>query len=236
MIPTIDFGAFQSEDLSVRQELAAKLRAACEDIGFFCLTGTEPWVPRKVVHEAWEASSAFFHRPREEKERLCRDQEEYPFGYTPFEGEVLQAGKAVETAGEVTARPDLKEMFSIGPADSEAGFPPRLWPECPQDFAESWSAYYDAMQDLAAAILRAFALALRLPEDFFVRFTGHHASALRALNYPACQPKEGQLRASAHTDYGVITILKCGAPGLQVSKDSSNPKWIDVPFMEERYV
>ena len=48
----------------------------------------------------------------------------------------------------------------------------------------------------------------------------HHASALRAINYPAIEMsthiEKGQLRASAHTDYGTITILRSDGPGLQV--------------------
>lgn len=48
--------------------------------------------------------------------------------------------------------------------------------------------------------------------------TDHHACALRALNYPDLHtpPEPGRMRASAHTDYGVLTILKSGGPGLQV--------------------
>ena len=40
----------------------------------------------------------------------------------------------------------------------------------------------------------------------YCRYVQHHASALRALNYPHLEgehaPVAGQLRASAHTDYG----------------------------------
>lgn len=70
--------------------------------------------------------------------------------------------------------------------------------------------------------MRGFALSLELDEHWFVSKNDKHASSLRALNYPALgagsslQPKPGQMRASAHTDYGVLTILKSGGPGLQV--------------------
>ena len=75
---------------------------------------------------------------------------------------------------------------------------------------------------------RAFALALGLDDEFFFeQFIDHHASAIRALNYPAIDDisklPPGQLRASAHTDYGTITILKSDGPGLQVSKDKDPP-------------
>jgi isopenicillin N synthase-like dioxygenase len=46
----------------------------------------------------------------------------------------------------------------------------------------------------------------------------------------------GQLRASAHTDYGTITILKTDAAGLQVSKDTDSPDWVDVPYVPSGYI
>mgnify|MGYP003385443684 CR=1 FL=1 len=40
------------------------------------------------------------------------------------------------------------------------------------------------------------------------------------------------MRASAHTDYGTITILRSGGPGLQVCKDKDPPQWVPVPHLE----
>ena len=42
---------------------------------------------------------------------------------------------------------------------------------------------------------------------------------------------EGSIRCSAHTDYGTLTILKSGGPGLQVSKDVQSVSWHDVPYV-----
>jgi isopenicillin N synthase-like dioxygenase len=81
---------------------------------------------------------------------------------------------------------------------------------------------------------------LNLPnENFFEEYTTHHASALRALNYPSTEDyvmQEGQLRASAHTDYGAFTILRSDSAGLQVSKDKDPPAWHDVPYVEDAFV
>ncbi|CAE7602306.1 hxnY, partial [Symbiodinium microadriaticum] len=157
----------------------------------------------------------------EEKALLEKNQDEYPFGYTSIGGEILQ------------------EMFSIGPSNPAAGMPPRLFPSNPLSFADKWAAYYDALGGLAQVLLQAFALSLDLPENYFEEFTDHHASAMRALNYPVIdgyEPLPGQLRASPHTDYGVLTILRSGGPGLQVSKDREPPTWIDVPFVENAFV
>jgi len=62
----------------------------------------------------------------------------------------------------------------------------------------------------------------------FKQFTDKHMSALRSLNYPEqAVPKPGQLRASAHTDYGSVTILRQDdVGGLQVMLQ--NGEWFDV--------
>mmetsp|Transcript_92697 Transcript_92697/g.207560 ORF Transcript_92697/g.207560 Transcript_92697/m.207560 type:complete len:150 (-) Transcript_92697:118-567(-) len=46
----------------------------------------------------------------------------------------------------------------------------------------------------------------------------------------------GSIRCSAHTDYGTLTILRSGGPGLQVSKDRDQPTWHDVPFVQDGFV
>jgi isopenicillin N synthase-like dioxygenase len=178
------------------------------------------------------------------KNEYVYPQEQYPFGYNGLGSEVLSSGKAAETNGSQadsnTQPPDIKEMFSIGPQDPRSGLPPRRFPKYPENFESAWTAYYDHLNALAQEILKAFAIALNLSEDFFAQFIDHHASALRAINYPAISAKDrvlpGQLRASAHTDYGTITILRADGPGLQVSKDLDPPVWHDVPFVENAFI
>ena len=78
---------------------------------------------------------------------------------------------------------------------------------------ENTEAYYENANQLAQRLLRAFAMALELPEDWFVGKTDKHVSALRSNNYPDqanMVVPEGSIRCSAHTDYGTLTILKSG--------------------------
>jgi isopenicillin N synthase-like dioxygenase len=56
-------------------------------------------------------------------------------------------------------------MFTIGPKNAKAGFPPRLWPSVPESFTKDWDNYYEAMSDLASQILRAFAIAMELQNE-----------------------------------------------------------------------
>lgn len=236
-IPIIDLGKFINGTQDERAEVATDMARACEDIGFFIIKNH--CVDAKVIEDAWSLTAQFFDQPTDSKMSLIMDQEEYPFGYTAFGGEVLSAGKAAENADFVTSPPDLKECFSIGPENPAAMMPARIFPTEPTDFGEKWTAYYRALETMAKHMLQAMAIGLNLPENFFEQYTDHHASAMRALNYPVLEgvtPIPGQIRASAHTDYGVITILRSGGPGLQVSKDKNPPTWSDVPFIEDAFI
>jgi isopenicillin N synthase-like dioxygenase len=246
IVPIIDIGALFGQDQEARLATAKQIGHACKDIGFFVIVGHQ--VDQVVIDAAWTSTRAFFDTSLEHKQQFVSVEEgKYPFGYSGVGFEVLSAGKAAEDAGAggsssvVAAPPDLKEMFSLGPRDPAAGFPPRQFPSSPASFAAAYTLYYDTMAGLAHQILRAFALALELPdESFFEQFCDHHASAMRAINYPAIATAEGllpgQLRASAHTDYGTITLLKSDGPGLQVSKDTSPPSWHDVPHVEGGFI
>lgn len=133
---------------------------------------------------------------------------------------------------------DMKELFSVGPYLPEAGLPLPRYPSAPASMASSWRAYFEAMEGLSGSLMRGFALALDLDERWFEAKTNRHASSLRALNYPsladAPPSTPGQMRASAHTDYGVLTILKSGGPGLQVKlRDGS---WHNAPVPSDGFI
>ena len=159
----------------------------------------------------------------------------YPYGYLPPQSESLARSRGVE------APPDQKESFNGGPERAPASlsdpealgfcFAPTIWPEAPPGFHEAWRAYYRALEDLAARIMGVFALALKLPEDFFAPFIDAPVSALRALNYPALSgpAKPGRIRAGAHTDYGSLTILlpQAGSRGLEIL--TPDARWVEVP-------
>lgn len=236
-IPIVDLGKFINGGPEEKNEIVQLMARACEDIGFLVIKNH--CVDQKIIEDAWNVTMSFFDLEPGYKCTLIKDQEEYPFGYTAFGGEILSAGKAAENAEFITSPPDLKECFSVGPENPAAGMPERIFPSQPSDFAEKWTSYYRAMENMAKHLLAALALGLNLPENFFEQYTDHHASAMRALNYPVLDgviPVPGQIRASAHTDYGVITILRSGGPGLQVSKDRNPPTWYDVPFLEDAFI
>jgi isopenicillin N synthase-like dioxygenase len=230
--PVFDLARFEAGSPTEKRALGAEVDAICRTTGFLAVAGHG--VPDPIVKAAWTKAEAFFALPPERKQSARATYPGYPYGYLAPETESLARSRGVE------GPPDIKESFNGGPARAPVGivdrealdfcFAPTIWPDAPDGFREAWSAYYAAMEDLAARIMRAFAVALNLPEDFFAPFLSAPVSALRALNYPALEspPKPGQIRAGAHTDYGSLTILlpQAGSRGLEIL--GPDGAWIEV--------
>lgn len=236
VVETVDLAAFEAAEGAERAALAAEVDRICRESGFLVLTGHG--VPDPVRHAVWAACEQFFDQPMAAKRALTPALGD-PYGYLGPKAEALAASKGVETP------PDLKESFNGGPlrvpkgAGAEAMafcYAPTPFPEV-EGFREAWVAYYAAMEDLAARVMRMFAAALGLDEPFFDPFIDAPISALRALNYPATDgsPEAGQQRAGAHTDYGSLTILlpQPGSRGLQIERGGT---WVDVPAPDGAFV
>ncbi len=232
-----DLAAFEGAPPDARGALARDLDRICRDTGFLVLEGhgVEP----AVITDVWEAAEAFFAQDAEAKQAVSPPFQGYPYGYLGPDAEALARSKGEDTP------PDLKESFNGGPLRVPVNANPAaldfcyqltLWPDLP-GFRAAWEAYYTAMEDLAARVMRAFAAALDLPADHFDPFIAHPISALRALHYPATVdvPLDKQQRAGAHTDYGSLTILlpQAGSQGLQVQQGGA---WVDVPAPEGAFV
>lgn len=219
---------------------AREVDRICRETGFLAAVGHG--VPQDLVQDVFRAAGEFFDLPSEEKMRVAMPFPGYPYGYSPFAKEVLAASR-----GEATP-PDLKESFSIGPQstwdakgwDPSQGFTsaPTLWPAAPPELEPLFRRYFSEMGALASRILSLFALALELPPDFFAKTIDRHASALRALDYPALDyvPEPGQLRAGAHSDYGSLTVLLAepGSRGLEILHPEGS--WQPVPIEEGAFI
>ena len=125
--------------------------------------------------------------------------------------------------------PDLRESFFLGPIDDHRAafepeaaesYAPNVLPAEPPGFVDAMVALYRGFERLSADLLRIFALALEMPEHWFADKTGRHFSVMSSHHYPPLleQPKPGQLRTGAHTDFGAMTILAMtdAAGGLEV--------------------
>ena len=240
-VPLIDFSPFIEEAEPGKQKVARMIAEACESIGFFAIKG------HGVKFETAEAfrhlSHDFFARPLEEKLRA-----EHPVAGTP-RGYRALAGEALGRAGGGEAEPDLKEFYHFGREswpdepyytgdEGRRYFISNRWPEAPSGFADAAMVYYREMEILESHLLHAAAIALGIEETFFDDKIDRHVTAMRVNYYPPqTRPAPtGQLRAGAHSDYGMMTILmgENQPGGLQVKTRSGN--WIDVETEPEFFV
>ena len=212
-IPIIDFAPFTQGTAADKQQVVEQLYDACHKIGFMYLRNSG--ISKPLLDRLLTQSQQFFDLPVALKERVARSPQTN-CGYVGFQKERLDA-----------AQPwDLKEAFNVGVS--------AIWPDQPEAFEASVSEFYRrCTTEVAPNILRAFAIALCLPETFFDNKHGQNY-VLRMLHYPPiCQtPEPGQLRAGEHTDYGSVTLLlQDEVGGLEVR--TRQDEWIAVPHLSD---
>jgi isopenicillin N synthase-like dioxygenase len=240
-IPVIDIEPARTGGVADRRGVATAIDVACREIGFFAITGHG--VAGRLIDDLRRRAHAFFALPIAEKLASRHPVPGTNRGSQPVSGETLS------TANDTVGPADLKEFFHIGPVDvaddayytSALGrrhFTPNIWPVAPAGFEQAATAYYRTMSDVILILMRLAALALDVDETFFDDKVDRSIGTMRLNYYPAqaTSPAPGQLRASAHTDYGGFTILSGeDVPGgLQVR--TRDGRWIDVPTSPGTFV
>ncbi|EOY24271.1 2-oxoglutarate and Fe(II)-dependent oxygenase superfamily protein isoform 2 [Theobroma cacao] len=201
---------------------------ACMDHGFFYLVNHE--VEEELLKEVFEQSSKFFSLPVEEKMKLAKKNHR---GYTAPYAEKLDT--SLNTKG------DSKESFYIGPlADNLNQWP--LEEDLPS-WRSTMETYHKKVLCAGTRLISLIALALKLDEDFFekVGALNEPLAFSRMLHYPGDLDSSSEeiYGASAHSDYGMITLLVTdGVPGLQVCREKSKKPqvWEDVPSMNGAFI
>lgn len=241
-IPVIDLTPFGDDGgAAERGQVAAQVAEAAEGLGFLVVSGHG--VPAAAGQALYDAALDFFDLPLDEKLAVRRPKDDQNRGYIPYGEETL-----AKMHGGVTP-PDYKEVFAIGPDEvpdepyytgplAYPDFAPNLWPGRPASLRPAMAAYYDGMVQLARRLAHAYALALGLPEEFFIERLRRHASQLRLLHYPAPDGElaPDQLRCGVHTDLGLTTILRNQAApgGLEVR--TRDGEWIAAPAIPDTFV
>jgi isopenicillin N synthase-like dioxygenase len=230
-IPVLDLARADAGPQAERA-LAAELRQAAIDVGFFYIVGHG--VPQSVVDDAFAIAGKFFAWPLERKQAIAVDQRHRGF---------LSVGGAKMSD---RAKPDLKESFLFGvdlplsDPDVIAGKPlmgPNQWPADMPDMQTIVDHYAAAVRACGNRILRLFAIALDLPADYFVPLFAKPLARGSLLYYPPQPPAMGldQFGVSAHTDYGALTFVCQGEiGGLQVRNRAG--EWVEAPPLPSSFV
>lgn len=228
VVPVIDIGPFLRGGPEQRAAVAAEVGAACEEIGFFLITGHG--VSPEHIQAMYDVSADFFALPDDVKAAFETPTANSYRGY--------RGGDLRETL-EIGRYDDPEAIRADGYAEEwVARAEANVWPSVPDELRSVWRAYFAICEQLAASVMEVFAEALGLAPDWFANKFDRHTSYLSANFYPglAEAPPEGTLRLGEHTDIGSLTILyQDGAPGgLQVL--DRRGRWCAVPAVDGSFV
>jgi isopenicillin N synthase-like dioxygenase len=179
-------------------------------------------LPQGRIEAALDAAKAFFALPEPAKLNYQLPNAGQR-GYTPF---------GVETAKD-HQHYDLKEFWHVGrelPAyhPFRARMPANVWPDAEvPDFRDAVSWLYAALDDMGLKVLEAIAVWLGLERGFFAPTVEAGNSILRLLHYPPAPGDGPHIRAGAHGDINVITLL-LGAEEAGLEVQLKDGGWLAV--------
>ncbi|EKV00584.1 dioxygenase, isopenicillin N synthase [Leptolyngbya sp. PCC 7375] len=202
-LPALDRQTFLHGSPGQQQEFVLALGQALETVGFFALENHG--IEGSLIKSAYDAAAKFFTLPEVTKQNYERPDIHQQRGFTRFGQEHAKDSDA----------PDLKEFWHVG-REAELANP---WPQEVPTFQPLMSALYRELEACAADLLKACALYLDLPANFFDEEARQGKSILRILHYPPLPepipPKS--LRAAPHEDINLITLLcESTGPGLEL--------------------
>lgn len=231
-VPSLDLADFTSGDEAKKKKFVADLGAAYNNIGFVAIKNH--YLTDDLSVKLYDVIKKFFALPDEVKQKY-----EIP----GLAGQRGYIGKGKEHAkGRNTG--DLKEFYHVGqevedddPIKGE--YPANVWPEEIPEFKAIGLEVYRRLEKTGVYMLRAIALYLDLPENYFDAKVRHGNSILRPIHYfpienPDAVPADA-VRAAEHGDINLITLLMgASADGLQVLRRDG--KWIPITALPEQLV
>ncbi|MEZ4973248.1 MAG: 2-oxoglutarate and iron-dependent oxygenase domain-containing protein [Cyclobacteriaceae bacterium] len=231
-IPSLDLNDFISGDDARRDAFVKELGNAYNEIGFVAVKNH--FLADELTAKLYSAVKVFFDLPDDIKQ-----QYEIP----DLAGQRGYIGKGKEHAkGRNTG--DLKEFYHIGqevegndPIRNE--YPENIWPSEIPNFEKVGLEVYRRLEQTGTTMLRAIALYLNLPENYFDDKVKNGNSILRPIHYfPIEKPEEipsDAVRAAEHGDINLITLLMgASADGLQVLRRDG--KWIPITALPDQLV
>ncbi len=199
---------------------AADLGGSFETFGFAVITdhGVDP----ALIDRAWALTAAFFALPVEVKRAYHAAGQGGARGYTPF---------GIEIAKDAIAH-DQKEFWHVG-RDLPPGhrfrdhMPDNLWPAEVPEFRDVFAQLFAAFDKAGGQLLAAIARHLGLAPDWFDSAVQDGNSVLRLLHYPPISPDADGIRAGAHEDINLITLL-LGAEEAGLQLLGKDGQWLAI--------
>jgi len=213
-IPRLDLNTYVHGTEQERKQFSDEIGKAFNETGF--VTITNHGLSKELIDKLYADVKALFTLPEDVKSAYEIPELAGQRGYT---------GKSKETAKGFKT-PDLKEFWQIGQTvanDSplKADYPDNIVVNELPDFNPTTQEVYQKLEQAGKYLLRAIAVYLELPEDYFDSKVTEGNSILRTLHYfPITDPDalpDDAVRAGAHEDINLITLLiGASADGLEL--------------------
>lgn len=216
-VPTLDYSLNQTDP----NKFSNQLFEALKDYGFVVLKNHP--VDNNLVKKAYDELETFFKKETGYKEQFTHESRQT--GFIPFGLE-----HAKDKSPDLY---DLKEFWQVARVDfekekKEEYFHDNVWTDN-EDFNETLKLLYGEFDCLSRDLLNAIGKALGMEEGFLEKLVVDGNSILRGIHYPPIDGMsvEGNVRAAAHEDINLITIMPgASETGLEIlDKDG---KWLSV--------
>lgn len=225
-IPSLDLADFNSGDPERKARFVQDLGRAFNQIGFVAIRNHG--LSDALVKRLYDSTQKFFS---------LSDSVKQKYEHPELNGQRGYVGKGKETAKGFKVA-DLKEFYHVGQPEPEGDMPANVFPDEDPEFGEATLEAYRTLENAGKQLLRAIALYLDLPENYFDDKVRNGDSILRALHYFPLDPEttpEGAVRAAAHGDINLITLLMgASADGLEVLRRDG--KWIGITALPDQVV
>ncbi len=231
-VPSLDLADFTGGNPEKKKKFVAALGEAYNNIGFAAIRNH--YLSDDLSARLYDVIKKFF---------ALADTTKQQYEIPGLAGQRGYIGKGKEHAkGRNTG--DLKEFYHVGqtvvgddPIKKE--YPDNIFPKELSEFKEISLEVYKQLERTGVQMLKALALYLNLPENYFDDKVKHGNSILRPIHYfpiedPDSVPADA-VRAAEHGDINLITLLMgASADGLQVLRRDG--KWIPITALPEQLV
>ncbi len=220
-IPLVDLSKWVNGNAEEKKAFVNEIGEAFHEVGFVSVVNHG--IDLDLVSKFYVSSKEFFSLPVSLKRSYEVKDLAGQRGYTSF-------GKEHAKQSQVA---DLKEFFQIGQwvnADDpmKAEYPDNVRVEEVADFYQLGKELYKSFESSGGHLLRAIAIHLGLPQDYFDEKIEKGNSILRTIHYPPItEEPRSAIRAEQHEDINLITLLVgASAGGLQLL--TAEGEWLDI--------
>ncbi|KAI1375258.1 Clavaminate synthase-like protein [Hypoxylon crocopeplum] len=242
-IPVIDLAPIFSEELSDRKRVAASIKSAATNNGFFYVKNHG--IPEETITQCKQQVFNFMRQPLEKKDLVSsRKYSKYYNGYLGNRQAQISRSESADVRESFGFRyspeldPDHPMNISEVPDDVRAWIRAEdfVWERTAHlpNFKNDLLAYWGSCLKLARRLVRVFALSLDLEENYWDDKVTHPGADGVFNYYPPRTPEEVENKfvgLGSHTDLQLFTLLwQDTVGGLQIL--SKEGQWLRAPPIE----